>query len=305
MGEQLPGGADSAPGSRCSSKNGVTTIVRGGVAVAKKEEIPCQRTEDILRHINVLLSDDTEGMDDSINALEKYGEDAATLIVDTLIKKSSQPHIYSNLTAALEGIGKASVSSLIHALGHINDVKRPEDVYLIVSIVETLGRLKDKRSVVPLLEQLEKLNVRIRNNHNNILTDICEAAKIRIHSVLSELDAKDGLADLLTMLGDGRRRIREGVIDSIAKIGDRRALLPLLRLYETETGISSAGAHRMKEVFRDIVRRENILQDDKLFKPCSDIERQTLDKLYPKQRMQGNGNGSSNGNGHNTSKQLP
>jgi hypothetical protein len=92
------------------------------------------------------------------------------------------------------------------------------------------------------------------------------------------------------MLGDGYKRIREGVIDALAKIGDKRALVPLIRLYNLELDISYSGAKNIKHAFREIVRREKILPRDPVFEDITHQERLTLEKfLYPKLRSNGQG----------------
>lgn len=283
MSEEASGKSDVLPGRNST------------VAVANS------RTEEIKRHIKELLNEDSLLTTEAISELEKYGEEAARVLVETLFKKSSQPELHDNLTTALEEIGKPSVNALIHALGHITEIKNPEAVYLLESIVETLGKIKDKHAFAPILEQIDKLNKAVKRNHNAALVDISEAAKTRIHLILSENGIRDGLEDLLAMLGDGKSRVREGIIEAVAKIGDNRALTPLLRLYEIETPVSFSGAQQIKTAFKEIVKKYNVDINDRVFKTITVQEKATLEKIYPKLRVAENGNGNGhhklNGNG--------
>ena len=240
------------------------------------------RKEEIKKHIKELLSDDYAVRAASVSELGKYGEEAAEAIVDTLIKKADHPHALTNFADALAEIGKPSLNVLLHALNHILEVKRCEDVYLLESFVELLGLLRDKRVAAPLFEQLAKLNRAIKRNHDKQLVHCAEAAKVKIHRILIGLGEKGGLDDLLEMLGDGRRRVRDGVVDSVTRIGDRRALAPLVRLYDIEEHVSFSGAQFIKEALREIARRDNIQADDKMFKDLAPAERAILEKVMPK-----------------------
>src|SRR5262249_25472219 len=161
----------------------------------------------IKKHVKDLLSDDFTVREASLNSLEKYGADAAEMIVDALVRKPAEPHALTSFSDALAEIGKPSLNVILHALNHIRDVKRAEDVYLIENFVDILALLRDRRAAAPLLEQLTKLNAAIKRNHNAQLVHCCEAAKVKIHRALVEFGEKGGLDDLVEMLGDGRRRV--------------------------------------------------------------------------------------------------
>ena len=250
--------------------------------------VPDKR-EEIQRHIKELLSDDFDVRAASITELEKYGEDAAEALVDTLIKKAGDPSKYPNFSDALAEIGKPSLNVILHALNHIVEIKRSEDIYLLESFLGPLGLLQDRRSVAPLTDQVGKLNAAIKRNHNKQLVHCAESAKVRIHRLLIELGEKTGVDDLLEMLGDGRTRVRDGVVDSLGRVGDRRALVPLVRLYTIEEPVSFSGAQVIKEAVREIARRENVTPEDRSFKrELSAEEKAGLERLFPKCK---NGNG--------------
>ncbi len=244
--------------------------------------LAADKKDEIHKRIKDLLSEDYTVRAQSITELGKYGQDAAEALVDTLLKKADHPHALANFSDALAEIGKPSLHVLHHALNHVVEAKRCEDVYLLESLVDLLGLLRDRRSVAPLLEQLAKLDRAIKRNHDKQLVHCSEAAKVRIHRILVELGEKGGLADLLEMLGDGRRRMRDGIVDAITRIGDRRALVPLVRLYDIEEHVSFSGAQFIKEAIREIARREHVASEDKLFKDLSALERAALERVFPR-----------------------
>jgi hypothetical protein len=131
------------------------------------------------------------------------------------------------------------------------------------------------------------------------MASIVQAARIRVHRALDELGSRDGADDLLDMIGDGRHRVREELIDVAARVGDRRFLLPLIHVYvtETEQGVSEWRARHARWAFREIIRRERVERDDPILKGLEAPLQAHLEKLMPKPRTNGNGNGHGNGHG--------
>lgn len=242
--------------------------------------------EEIQKHIRDLLSDDYAVRAASIGELGKYGEAAAEALVEALLKRPAHPHALANFSDALAEIGKPSLNVILHALSHILEVKLPQDVYLIECFVDLLAALRDRRAVRPLLDQLDKLN-RAAASNDRQLQQCCESAKVRIHRLLAELGEKGGLEDLLTMLGDGRRRVRDGVVEALARAGDRRAIAPLLRLYDIEEHVSCSGAQNIKEAIREIARRERLSSEDPTFKDLTPQERTLLEHILHKPAKNG------------------
>lgn len=240
--------------------------------------------EEIRKHVRELLSDDYSVRAASMTSLEKYGTAAAEVIVDALVKKPEERNALTSFTDALAEIGKPSLNVILHALNHIVDVKRPEDAYLIENFVDILSSVRDRRAVPTLLEQLTKLNAAIKRNHNSQLVHCCELAKVKIHRALVEFGERGGLNDLVEMLGDGRKRVRDGVVEAVTRIGDRRALVPLVRLYDIDEHVTFSGAQFIKEAIREIARREHVTAEDKLFKELNPAERAALDRVFPKSK---------------------
>jgi HEAT repeat protein len=112
----------------------------------------------------------------------------------------------------------------------------------------------------------------------------CELAKVKIHRALAETNEKGGLDDLLVLLGDGRKRVRDGVVEAVSRIGDKRALVPLVRLYDIDEHVTYSGAQFIKEAIREIARREHVTPEDKIFKDLTLAERAALDRVFPKSR---------------------
>ena len=260
----------------------------GGRERNSTQVLPADAKEQIQKHIKDLLSENYAVRAASVSSLGKYGQEAAEALVDTLLKKSDHPHALANFSDALAHIGKPSINVLLHALNHIVEVKRVEDVYLLESFIDLIGVQHDRRSAQPLLEQLAKLNRTIKRNGNKQLVHCCESAKVKIHRLLADLGEKGGLGDLLETLGDGKKRVRDGVVDAVTRLGDKKALVPLVRLYDIEEHVSFSGAQFIKEAIREIARREHVTSEDRLFKDLTAVEKAVLERVFPRSK---NGNG--------------
>jgi HEAT repeat protein len=219
---------------------------------------------------------------ESITELERLGQPAAEAIVESLMKDSSKFEVLSSYSDALEEIGRPSVAVIVDALTQIKDVRRPEHAHLIETFVESLARIGGRREARIIVDQLPKLEGAIKRNGNVVLVDACEKAKVEIHRLLAELNVKDAAEDLLRMLGDGRHRVRLGIVEAVEELCDRRALVPLLRLHRLEEDISFSGANQIDRAFVRIARREHVGPDHELFRSLAPEERATLEKLLPR-----------------------
>ena len=243
--------------------------------------IPSASREEIRKHVKDLLSDDFSVRAASMTSLGKFGAVAAEAIVDALVKQPESGHALTSFSGALAEIGKPSINVILHALNHVIKVRRPEDAYLIENFVDILSSMRDPRAVGTLLEQLAKLNVAINRDHPSQLVPGCELAKVKVHRALADFGEKGGLEDLLGMLGDGRKRVRDGVVEAVGRIGDRRALVPLVRLYEIDEHLAFPDAQFIKQAILDIARREGVTAEDRVFKDLTAAERAALDRVFP------------------------
>jgi HEAT repeat protein len=259
--------------------------MEGGTSMNRPELSGAQTPTTLLEiraSIKNLLSDDFTTRGISLEQLEKYGAEAAQEIVHTMLKMADKPHAMNRLCEALEEIGKPSMDYILPTLHQITEIMKPTDAYLVLNLIETLYRMEDPSASEPVARQLGKFSAAINRNHNNVLVDICEQAKVRIHTILANWNYSAASDDLHSMLGDGRKRVRDGLVNALGRFGDHRALLPLLRLHPIEESVSMSGASTIRQTFRDIVRRHAIGESETLFGSLTDEERGTLEKLFPK-----------------------
>lgn len=247
---------------------------------------------EVRKQVRDLLSENPTVREQRLNSLGQHAAEAATAIVELIRKKAGHPQVLMPLADALVGLGKPSVDVIIEALKTPVRYERAEDLNVVNSLVDALNKLGEKRAAVVLKDVLKRLAVMEKQKGSDALPCDPELTRVRIHETLAEWTDTSGLKDLLKLLGDGRSRVRSGVVASLAKIADRSALVPLLRLYLVEGPVSSSGQQEIKGAFRDIVRRESLPKDDPIFSRLKEHERASLERIYPSKLKAANGNGT-------------
>lgn len=248
---------------------------------------------DVLSLLSGVFSQDFEIRTTALARLNRLGLVAAQRLVDIMIKNPTDSTLVFQITYALEEIGKRAVPPLIEALKKV-ELKKPVDLTMFENITQTLIRLNDKSAVPIIMGYMHEINRELQkaimaaNAATNGLSDntkklgeFYHTARLRIHDNLGDMNAREGLDDLLLLLDDGRKRVHVDAIDTLRKVGDHRALVPLLRLYPIELTISELGARYIKLTFREIVRREKVTRQNSIFKHLAPEEKDTLDKLFP------------------------
>jgi HEAT repeat protein len=247
----------------------------------------------VRKQVRELLSEDPGVREQTLNSLTSHAAEAAAALIELIRRKAGHPEVLMPLSDALVGLGKSSVDVIMQALKEPARYERPEELNVVNSLVDALNELGEKRCAVVLQDVLRKLAVLEKEKKGETLPWDPELTRVKIHETLAEWGDLSGLKDLVRMLGDGRGRVRNGVVASLAKIGDRSVLVPLLRLHAIEAPVSSSGEQDIKEAFREIVRREGIAKDDPIFAKVTDEERATLERLFPSKLKVGNGNGQA------------
>lgn len=234
----------------------------------------------------------------NIGKLIRLGPVLARHLVDTLVRHTTNNTLLFQITYALEVIGKPAVKPLMEAMNNIGELKDTLDVAKLENISETLIRINDK-SAAPLLAQ----RIKLANNEIGRITQSANGSaqnnaslqkkigfyhsvRLKLHDLLGKMKATDAIDDLLLLMGDGRKRVHEDVIETLSKVGDKRALVPLIRLYSVEMGVSELGARYIKLTCREIIRREKVAKSDSIFKELTADEKKVLDDIFPGHRLE-------------------
>lgn len=276
---------------------------------ADEKEVAGKVSEDEIQTLlSNIFSPDYETKETALSNLRKAAQPAAQCLVNILVKDPTDATATFQIIYALEEIGKTAIAPLLDALKQIEDFKKPADIARLANIAEALIRLNDKSAAGYLVQQINKVGQETKrilgqgNNSSAAKTstgngrelnldtatrkklELHQTAQLKIHSLLGEMGIKEGMNDLLFLLGNGRNRVHSDIIEALSKIGDKKSLVPLIRLYSIESNISELGARFIKFTFREIVRREKTSKTDPVFNRLSSEERENLDKLFPRQR---------------------
>ncbi len=254
-----------------------------------KETLPTpDSTEDLIeRGMKGLLSHDFEVRASAVELLAGRGEEAATALVDVLLKRRDEPHLLSGAAEALAEIGRPALPAVLAGLERLVDLRRPVDVYLLETLADLLGQFNDRRAVEGLARQVERLRHAERTHEDHRVRECCGAARLRLRRVLFDLGDRRGAEELVSLLGDGRRRVPAGLVELLEKLGTRDALIPLARLEAIEEPVSRSGAHLIREAIRAIAHRERLRPDDPLIRKAGSTERTALERILPKLKPPG------------------
>lgn len=236
--------------------------------------------------IATILSDDIGARYVASEALRAMGREGATALIEAIFEKKHDAADCVQLIDVLEDFGKLAVKPIVTAIERLSRLSCAEDVYLLELLAGALVRLEGRKGAAQLIEQVRLLDAAAANQQKKKFAELCRAAEQRLHMLLAEEGVREGLDDLLALLGDGRCRVPEDLIIALGNIGDRRALMPLLRLYNVESLVSDRGARLVKYGFRKIAQREKITRDDAMFSSLAEEEKITLDRLLPRSRSQ-------------------
>lgn len=229
-------------------------------------------------------------------ALEVIGKATVPVLLEALnqikeIKTPLDETIMENICETLDRINDKSAAPIL--LKHLQDVR--EKIEILNKSIEHIAASEQTEKPTPETpaRPADGSGGQVTNNGeagNQEKHPVSEASlrkklefyqsvRIKIHTLLGEMNSPVGLDDLLALLGDGNKRIQGEVIETLGKIGNKNTLIPLIRMYPIEANISELGARYIKLTCREIVRREKISKSDQIFCNLTEPEKDTLDKI--------------------------
>ncbi|MDD5774772.1 MAG: HEAT repeat domain-containing protein, partial [Candidatus Omnitrophica bacterium] len=159
-------------------------------------------------------------IDSELSTLSKIAKDGGLIKeikIALVIRKLSSKRLETRKKAAwkLGEIGDArSVAPLI-------DTLRDPDSYVRRNVAKALGEIGDKRAVEPLIKAVEDSNSDVRSEAVKALA--------KLGALTVELEVKRYMIDLET---PGNYYFREQAAEALGRIGDKRAIVPLIKAIE-------------------------------------------------------------------------
>lgn len=247
------------------------------------KEIIAKRKKEIENLIKEVLSEDFKTSFTAITKLSAYGQEAAELLLDRLVLNPTDAEIYIKSSFVLKEIGRVCSVPLKKQIDKLGKIERMEDVICIQYIADLASQIQDKILIAPLIRLLERIDRHMMEVKDEEIKYACEDAKEEVHFALASLDSHEALNDLLSMVGTGKR-ISIILVQSLAKIGDKRALVPLIKQYIGEKEISSYAENEIKKAFKQIINRCKVAITDSIFDELDDEEKVVLHKLFAKRK---------------------
>jgi HEAT repeat protein len=241
----------------------------------------------VAQHVEAVTAPDPVVRAQALTLLPKHGRTAAVAIVQAIRRRAAHPEEMPDYVDALAAIGRAAVPAILDLLEHLDELSHKDALTCALHLLEALERIADRSAGPVVARFLDRLRKSAPKEAPPDWQERAEMVRVRAHAVMAELGDASALDDLLQLLGDGTHRVRAGVVEALARIGDRRALVPLLRLFQRELPVSGASAQEVKEAFRAIVRRANVAADDAVFASLTAEERAVLERLHPNLRKNG------------------
>lgn len=275
----------SDPGSRARNTSSKTTT---------------STNETLKLHLKNILSSDYLARIEAAGQLKTYGKEAADAILQMLLK-ANDVSAFPALTHALEEIGRPAGESIYGALESL-DIRRERDVYLAECLIGVLRQIHERRASPVVARMIDKFNAVIERNGNSVLVAVCQHAKLKAHTVLGEMGDRSRVGDLIRQVEKDHRLINPSIIEVLADMGEKRALVPLLKLLASVDSL--AIQEDAVEAIREIAKREKMSAEDPFFAKLAKSDRVLLVRVFPGMKgLNGNGNGQnhhgpSNGNGH-------
>lgn len=248
----------------------------GGRAKHTSQKTANPNHDTLKLHLKNILSSDYLARIESASQLKQYGRDGADAIVQMLLK-ATDLSAFPALTHALEEIGRAAVESINAALDHL-DIRRERDVYLAECLIGVLRHIGERRSSPVVVRTVDKFNSVIERNGNGVLVSVCQHAKLKAHTVLGEFGDRSRISDLMAQVEKDHRLISPVIIEVLAKVGDKRALVPLFRLLASNE--SPSIQDDALESIREIVKREKVVANDPIFAKLGKAERGLLFRVF-------------------------
>lgn len=237
--------------------------------------------------IEDLFSSDYATRVDAVRALQRLGREGADAMVAALLRMTD-PAGFPALTFAIEELGPIAAEPVIRALGTL-EIRRERDMYLVECLLDALRRLWSRRVASAIAALVDRFDEVVALHRNSVLAGVARSVQLKALAILGEFGDRSRLDALMQRLQEEPVTLRPEVLAAVQKIGDRRALRPLLQTARTVG--SSCFQQDVKEAIRVILKREGLDADSPALGDLSPEEKECLWKMFPRARLNGNGNG--------------
>jgi hypothetical protein len=204
------------------------------------------------------LRDSSPGMGIQLaSEIGHTGNDGVNALLCFLAEEGENHIVRNHAFDALQALGKVSLDPVLSYLHEFDRFSEATQVQIVKGLVRLVGSIAPAEASQALNLLIKRLVAVQESGINRRSWHFIQQIKMEIHAVLASLGCRSALDDLIALLGSGEEPVFPMVIQSVGLIGDRRALIPLIRLHALEGGETWL-CTEIRKAFRKIIRRENV-----------------------------------------------
>jgi hypothetical protein len=189
--------------------------------------------------------------------ISRSGDEAVMALLRFLSAEGENHIVRNHAFEALRTLGRQGMDPTLVYLREFDRFDDATQVYIAKGLVRLVGDIDADMAESELIGLIRRLIGVQEQGIAGRAWHFIQQIKMEIHAVLAANGCSTMLDDLLALLGSGEELVFPVVIQAIGLIGDRRALLPLLRLHALE-GDETWLATEIRKSFRRIIRREGV-----------------------------------------------
>ena len=233
------------------------------------------RPEDVRSILAALASSDYFTWHQALERIRPGMTDIPDLLLAELSVRGGDANFCQRIEKALLKFGPTTLAS-IHA--YFEKETRPG---ALESYLNLLRRFSSQSSIPYLRGCLRHLNASLRDpDLDQMNRERVHFLKCKVHETLASLNNASEKKDLLEMVEERDVHPNPLLLQAAGEIGDRRFLVPLMRLFSEYLELDAISAEAIKSAFLKIAAREKVRATHKMFKNLEGLNQQVLFKIF-------------------------
>lgn len=225
---------------------------------------------EITRLIQDLASDDYSVWNEAVQRLGKYGAKIVLPLVTEMQARAHDPEYCTRAGMALKALGPRRARPLADTMDEV------QEALPLQVLIEVIGVLGEKSMIYRLKDVIERVaEMPVRDNPGQDV-DPFQRARAKAHLELARVGSRVAIRDLREALSDDVLRVELELLAAVELVGKREELGVLLKAYDREDEFVK---RRIATVVREIMKRERIRRNARLFQSLSENQRRALERI--------------------------